>query len=38
MPGVYLKKASRGIDETGDTPASYEHFNMALNLILIYRR
>ncbi len=38
MPGIAVKKASRGIDETGDTPASYDHFNMALNLVLIYRR
>ena len=37
MPGVTMNKASRGIDETGDTPASYDHFNIGLNLILIYR-
>ena len=36
-PGIRVKRASRGIDESGDTPASYEHFNVSANVILTYR-
>ena len=37
MPGIFLKRASRGVDSTGDTPGSYEHFNVSVYLIGIYR-
>ena len=37
MAGLSYKKASRGVDEFGDTPGSYENIDISLNLNATYR-